>query len=56
MIRACRCGDDGDAWVFGPCRKCTPKPESVHARNLADPAVQERPYEQTLDADERGGR
>lgn len=49
MKRTCHCGEDGDALVFGPCRKCTPKPESVHALNLAaeldrlereDPAVQ----------------
>ena len=35
MKSTCHCGDDGDAVVFGPCRKCSPTPESVHARNLA---------------------
>lgn len=49
MTRRCGCDEDGDETVFGPCRRCSPKPESVHAANLQaeldrlereDPAVQ----------------
>lgn len=35
MKRTCHCGEDGDALVFGPCRKCSPTPESAHAANIA---------------------
>ena len=40
----------GDPAVFGVCRDCNPEPEPT-----PPPRDLERPYEQVLDADERGG-